>query len=211
METNMSFFSGRRQNKRRDLEDELASHLAMAKQDRLDRGASPADAEQAAHREFGNVALVEHVTRDQWGWLWLEEVLQDLRFGARTLRKNPGFTAVAILTLALGIGANTSLFSMVNGVLLNPLPYPNPDQLVVLHESKPNFKNGSISYPNFRDWQKDNKTFSAMAISRGFGYSLTGRGEPEQARAQFISSDFFSILGVQPLVGRTFAAGHDVI
>jgi len=207
----VNFFSRRRQNKHRELEAELATHLAMAKQDHLDRGASPKEAEQASRREFGNVALVEHVTRDQWGWLWLEEFLQDLRFGARTLRKNPGFTAVAILTLALGIGANTALFSMVNGVLLNPLPYPNPDQLVTLHESKPNFKNGSISYPNFRDWQKDNKTFSSMAISRGYAYSLTGRGEPEQLRAQFISSDFFSILGVQPVLGRTFAAGEDAI
>jgi predicted permease len=195
----------------RDLQSEIRSHLEMAAHDHIERGESTRDAERAARREFGNVALVENVTRDQWGWLWLEEFLQDLRFGARTLRKNPGFTIIAILTLALGIGANTSLFSMVNGVLLNPLPYPHPDQLVTLHESKPNFKNGSISYPNFRDWQKDNKTFSAMAISRGFGYSLTGRGEPEQARAQFVSSDFFSILGVQPVLGRTFAAGEDVI
>jgi predicted permease len=207
----MDFFSRRSQDKQRELQDELAGHLAMAKQDRLDRGASPQEAEQASRREFGNVALIEHVTREQWGWLWREEFLQDLRFGGRTLRKNPGFTLIAILTLALGIGANTSLFSMVNGVLLNPLPYPNPDQLITLHESKPNFKNGSISYPNYRDWQKDNNTFSAMAIARGYAYSLTGRGEPEQVRAQFISSDFFSVLGVQPVLGRTFAPGEDVI
>jgi putative ABC transport system permease protein len=200
-----------RRNKRYDLQDEIQSHLDMAKQDRLDRGESNPDAAAAARREFGNVALVEHVTRDQWGWLWLEELLLDLRFGARTLRKNPGFTAVAVLTLALGIGANTSLFSVVNGVLLNPLPYPHPEQLVTLHESKPNFENGSISYPNFRDWQRDNTSFAAMAITRTYTFSLTGRGEAEQLRARFISSDFFSVLGVNPIIGRTFAPGEDEI
>jgi predicted permease len=196
---------------RKELNEELASHLEMAKQDRVDRGALASDAERASRREFGNVALVESVTREQWGWLWLEEFLQDLRFGARTLRQSLGFTLVAILTLALGIGANTSLFSVVNGVLLNPLPYPHPNQLVTLHESKPNFKSGSISYPNFRDWQKDNRTFSAMAITRGYAFSLTGLGEPEQVRARFISSDYFTVLGVQPVLGRTFAPGEDVI
>src|SRR5207237_542129 len=94
-----------------------------------------------------------------------DEMFQDLRYGVRMLLKNPGFTAVVILTLALGIGANAALFSVVNGVLLNPLPFPQPEQLVTLHQSKPNFKTGAIPYPNFRDWQKENQTFSAMAIS----------------------------------------------
>jgi predicted permease len=183
----------------------------MATQDLVERGKSAKSAGELARQEFGNVALVQAVTREQWGWIWLEEFLQDLRYGARTLRKNPGFTVIAILTLALGIGANTSLFSVVNGVLLNPLPYPNPEQLVTLHESKPNFKDGSISYPNFRDWQKDNHTFSSMAIARHYTFSFTGRGEAEQLRARFISSDFFSVLGVNPVIGRTFAPGEDEI
>jgi predicted permease len=197
--------------RKQHLDEEIQSHLEMAKRDRIERGESTAQAESSARREFGNVALVEHVTREQWGWLWLEEFLQDLRYGARSLRKNPGFTAIAVLTLALGIGANTALFSVVNGVLLNPLPYPHPEQLVTLHESKPNFKNGSISYPNFRDWQKDNHTFSAMAVTRNYNFSLTGRGEAEQVRARFITSDFFSVLGVNPVIGRTFATGEDEI
>ena len=204
----LSFWKRRRHE---ELTREIEGHLEMAARERMDRGESRRQAESAARREFGNVALVQNVTREQWGWVWLEEFLQDLRFGARTLRKNPGFTAIAVLTLALGIGANTSLFSVVNGVLLNPLPYPHPEQLVTLHESKPNFKTGSISYPNFRDWQKDNHTFSAMAITRSYDFSLTGRGDAEQLRARFISSDFFSVLGVNPVIGRTFARGEDEI
>jgi len=138
-------------------------------------------------------------------------LLQDLRFALRQLRKSAGFTTIAVLTLALGIGANTGLFSVINGVLLNPLPFPHPDQLVTLHESKPNFDRGSISYPNFRDWQKDNHTFAAIAVSRPYTLSLTGVGEAEQVGVDFISSDFFSILGVKPIMGRTFATGEDEI
>src|ERR1700678_2958350 len=106
--------------------------------------------------------------------------LQDLRYGVRQFVKAPGLSLVIVITIALGVGANTALFSVVNGVLLNPFPYPHPEQLVTLHESKPNFANGSISYPNFRDWQKDNHTFSAIAVTRSYGYSLTGMGEAEQ-------------------------------
>jgi predicted permease len=207
----MKFFLWRRRQKQEQLEEEIQSHLEMAARDRIERGESRGLAERSARREFGNVGVVRHATRDQWGWLWLEEFLQDLRYGARTLRKNPGFTAIAVLTLALGIGANTSLFSVVNGVLLNPLPYPYPEQLLTLHESKPNFKTGSISYPNFRDWQKDNHTFSSMAIDRAYSFSLTGLGEAEQLDARFISSDFFPLLGVNPVLGRTLAAGEDEI
>ncbi len=138
-------------------------------------------------------------------------VLQDLRYAFRQLRKSLGFTTVAVLTLALGIGANTALFSVINGVLLNPLPFPQPDQLVTLHESKPNFDTGSISYPNFRDWQKDNRTMSAIAVSRPYALSLTGLGEAEQVENEFISSDFFTVLGVKPLLGRNLAPGEDEI
>ncbi len=135
----------------------------------------------------------------------MEILFQDLRYGLRMLVKSPGFAAVAVATLALGIGANTALFSVINGVLLSPLPFPQPDQLVTLHENKPNFEGGSISYPNFRDWQRDNHTFSSLALARSYDFSLTGIGEAEQASGEFVSSDFFSVLGVKPTVGRTLA------
>ena len=136
-------------------------------------------------------------------------MFQDLRLGLRMLLKNPGFTVVVVATLALGIGANVALFSVVNGVLLNPLPFPQADQLVTLDQSKPNFETGAIPYPNFRDWQKENQTFSAMAISRGYGFSLIGTGETERINARFVSADFFSVLGVKPALGRTFLSGED--
>ena len=198
-----------RRKQQEELYTELQSHLQMAAQERVDRGESPTEAAQAARREFGNLELVDRTTRDQWGWLWLEELLQDLRYGARMLRKNPGFAAVAVLTLALGIGANTSLFSVVNGVILNPLPFPNPEQLVTLYESKVHFDDGAISYPNFLDWQRDNRTFASMAAFAPTSFSLTGVGEAEQISVERISAEFFSTLGVKPMAGRDFTAEDD--
>jgi predicted permease len=139
----------------------------------------------------------------------METLLQDIRYGVRMQMKSPSFAAIAVITLALGIGANTALFSVINGVLLSPLPFPEPDQLVTLHENKPNFEGGSVSYPNFRDWQKDNHTFSSMALSRQFAFSLTGIGEAEQVNADFVSSDFFTLLGIKPAIGRTFAQDEE--
>ena len=110
----------------------------------------------------------------------MRSFLQDVRYSVRQMRKSPGFAAIAILTLALGIGANTAIFSVVNGVLLNPLPYPQPERLVVLFHDKPNFATGSISYPNFLDWQRENQAFDRMAAYRNSGsFALTGTAEPE--------------------------------
>lgn len=139
----------------------------------------------------------------------MNNLIQDIRYGLRGLWRHPGFTIVAACSLALGIGANTAIFSVVNGVLLSPLPYPQPEQLVTLHQSKPNFQAGAIPYPNFRDLQKQNQTFSAMAISRATSFSLIGAGEPERVNARLVSAEFFSVLGVRPLLGRTFMFGED--
>jgi len=199
----------RRKKREPELEEEVRSHLEMAARERVERGEAAEEAEHSARREFGNVELVKDVAREMWGWRSLDRLMQDLRFGVRMIAKSRGFTAVAILTLALGIGVNTALFSVVNGVLLNPLPYPEPDQLVTLHESKPNFDAGSISFLNFRDWRKDNSTFSMMGVSRSYSFNLTGTGEAEQVRAQFVSTDFLPLLGVKPVIGRLFSEGED--
>src|ERR1700730_4433061 len=198
-----------RPKREKELEEEIRSHLEMAAGERVERGEAGEEAERAVRREFGNVGLVKEVTRETSGWGSLDRLMQDLRFGMRMMAKSPGFAAVGILTLALGMGANTALFSVVNGVLFNPLPYPQPEQLVTLHESKPNFQSGSISFPNFRDWRKDNTTFSMMGISRGYSFNLTGAGEPEQVPAQFVSTDFLPMLGVKPVIGRLFVEGED--
>ena len=197
--------------KQEELNEELQSHLEMATAERLGRGEATERARSEARREFGNVGLISELTQEMWGWGTFERLWQDARYGMRMLAKAPGFAAVAILTLALGIGANTALFSVVNGVLFQPLPYAHPEQLVWIAESKPNFASGSISWPNFQDWQKDNHTFTGMAIYRAYGFNLTGRGEAERVNARFLSSGFFDVLGVHPLIGRTFMRGEDAL
>src|SRR5215469_2663192 len=134
---------------------------------------------------------------------------QDVRYGLRVLRKTPGFTAVAVLTLALGIGANSALFSVVNGVLLNPLPFPNPHELVAVYSRTGTFRESSISYPNFLDWQKDNHCFAYLSAFRQDDFNMTGVGEPERLHAHMISAEFFPALGLQPLLGRNFRPEED--
>ena len=125
------------------------------------------------------------------------------------LARSPGFTAVAVLTLALGIGANTALFSVVNGVLLNPLRYAEPQRLVALFSRDANYSQSSVSYPNFLDWVRDNRSFAALAAYRGDDFNLTGSGEPERVPVEMISANLFPVLGVQPVLGRTFRAEED--
>ena len=134
---------------------------------------------------------------------------QDIRYGLRMLWKNPGFTIVAIATLALGIGVNTALFSVVDGVLLNPLPFHEPDRLVALYAHSKEFTHSSITYPNFLDWQRDNRTFSSMAAFRGDNMNLTGIGDAERVRMEMVSATFFPTIGVQPVVGRVFTEDED--
>ena len=134
---------------------------------------------------------------------------QDIRYGLRVLAKNPGFTAIAVLTLALGIGANSALFSVVNGVLLNPLPFPNPEQLYAVYSASPTFEQSSISYPNFLDWQKQNHSFAELGAFRAEDYNLTGTGQPERLHAHMISAEFFLAYGINPVLGRNFRPEED--
>jgi hypothetical protein len=140
-----------RQRKRmlEHLDEDIREHIARETQDNIERGMSPEEARYAAMRKFGNVTIVKEDTREVWSFVWLEQLLADIRFGLRMLRKNPGFTAVAALTL--GIGANTAVFSVAYAVLLRPLPYKDPASLVVLNETTPRVGTVSVSYLNFLD------------------------------------------------------------
>ncbi|HEY6307959.1 MAG TPA: ABC transporter permease [Candidatus Angelobacter sp.] len=201
----------RKQQTERQLDSELRFHLEQRAAELADAGVAPEDARRCARIEFGGMEGVKEECRESRRVHLIETLLQDVRYGVRMMRRSPGFTTVAIITLGLGIGANTAIFSVVNGVLLSPLPYPHPEQLVALDESKPNFQFGSISYPNFVDWRDQNHTFSAMAIVRGTGFGLTGAGDPEQVSGLLVSSQLFDMLGVKPVIGRTFKTGEDAI
>jgi len=177
----------RRRRREAELDEEVQTHLRMAVHERMEQGESAEQARAAALREFGNVILVKEVTRDMWGFSWVEALLQDLRFGLRMLHKNPGFTIVAVITLALGIGANTAIFSAVNAVLLRPLPYPNSSQLVRIWAT--DLRNGSqhdvASYPDFADWAAQNHSFQQVAAYSGRSYNLSGGDHPERLRGFF--------------------------
>ncbi|MBZ5538651.1 MAG: ABC transporter permease [Acidobacteriia bacterium] len=197
-----------------ELKREIQSHLELAARDRLDRGEAADKATHSVHREFGNVDLVREVTRHQWGGRWLENLFQDLRFGLRMLGKYPGFTAVALLVLALGIGANTAIFSVVNAVLLRPLPFHDPGQLFLVwhvppQKSFPGTSTFSVSPANYLDWQKQNHVFDKMAALGLRRFNLSGRGEPESVAGSKVAADFFTLLGVQADLGRTFISEDD--
>ena len=204
-------FPWKHQSKGQDLERELQSHLQMAANDRIGRGESREHAEQAARREFGNVALVQQVTRDQWGWPWLGELLQDLRYGARMLRKNLGFSVVAVLTLAIGIGANTSIFGVINAVLLKPLVMEDPNRVVYLQESWQNtFGNvGNVSVGNFADIHRQSASFASLSASNNASFNLATEGAPERVQGELATADYFATFWVQPILGRVFTSEED--
>jgi putative ABC transport system permease protein len=201
----------RRRKLEEELEEEVQAHLRMAAQEHVEQGESPEQARTSAVREFGNVLLVKEVTRDMWGFGWLETLLQDLRFAVRMLRKNPGFTAVVVITLALGIGATTAIFTVVNGVLLRPLPYPHPEELVYVQE---NFgASGGISdyvsNKEFVAWRNQSRTLSLIAAYKYSSLNLTGSGEPERITCALATSKLFSLLGVHAVLGRVFLPDED--
>ena len=193
----------------RELHDELQFHLEMETEENLRRGMSPDDARAAARRSFGGVDQVRETWRDRRGLPWLDHLVRDLRLGLRMLHRYPTFTAVAVVTLALGIGANTAIFSAVNAVLLRPLPFADAERLVALWETSPRQAEVSVSYPNFLDWQAAATRFEAMTVIDDHEFTLTGGGEPERIPSARVSADFFGVLGVQPLLGRSFVAADD--
>ncbi len=208
----------------RDLDDEMANHLALREEKLREQGMSAIEAQNAARRAFGNRVLIRESTREVWMFAWFEHLVQDLRYTFRTLRKSPGFTAVAVLTLALGIGANTAIFSVINSVLLSNLPVKNPRQLVFLTNPDDQglqigFADGNrdfITYAEFRDLERDNQVFSGVLAASNFSSSIPvelqaagSAANDAPARVSLVSGSYFSVLGVTPILGRTFGAEVD--
>lgn len=191
-----------------DLAEEVQSHLEMETERYLDRGMSPAEARAAARRRFGNTTQVAERARDTWGFPALEGLAKDIRYGFRAMRRAPAFSAVVILTFALGVGVNAAIFSVVNAVLLKPLPYPGAERLVRLGEAnaKTDF---SVSWGNFNYWREDNHTFDDMAAMQFTDRTLTGRGDPVSVRGITVTAPYFSLLGMRPLMGRLLDASDD--
>jgi len=191
----------------RQLDEELRSHLAMAIQDRIDRGESPEHAVAAARREFGNVLLVRETVRDMWGWTPIEQFWQDLGYAGRALWKARAFTVAAVLTLSLGIGANTAMFSVVRAVILRPLPFAEPDRLVAVNEMDLRSATPpalSVSWPDFFDWRRDTQTLESMAAYHVSNFTVTGLGPSRHVPGAVVSANLFSTLGVEPSLGRAF-------
>ena len=199
----------RRRRMLKDLEQDIRDHIAIETQENIERGMSPDEARSSALRKFGNVVRVREETWEVWSFTWLEQFFTDVCFAVRALRKNPGFTIVAVLTLALGIGANTAIFSVVQGVVLAPLPYPQPDRLLMVMESRPGLNQTGISYPDFQDWQKSSRSFAQMAALTSRSYDLTAPGTSEHLEGMEVTSGFFNTLGVKLARGQEFSPSED--
>ncbi|HEV3058803.1 MAG TPA: ABC transporter permease [Vicinamibacterales bacterium] len=194
-----------------DFNEEARFHLEQRTEENVRRGMSARDARAEATRRFGNVTLAQERTRDADMLLWLDDLRQDLRYAVRMLRRNPGFAAVAVLSLALGIGACTAIFSVVNALLLKPLPYPDPDRLAALWLRAPgiNIPRDWPSPGQFIDLQNENRSFEAMSISQGRAATLVGHDQPERVEALLTSSSLFDLLGAKPLYGRLLLPDED--
>src|SRR5690349_1269755 len=199
-----------------DVDSELQFHLEMRTQELVARGVSPDRARAEAERQFGDVDFTKQYMRsmdmgheaEQRRDEWLSELHQDARYAIRTLVRTPAFTAIAVATLALGIGANTAIFSVVNGILLRPLPFPQPEQLVQLWSANRSADQpkGSLSVNDLDDWRAQRSVFADIGgwffQQGGSGIDLTGRGDPQRLEAAFVTPGFFGTLGVTPIVGR---------
>jgi predicted permease len=191
-----------------ELDQELHSHLEMLIVENIRVGMPPKEAQRAARIELGGIEQVKEQVRGERIGNRFHSVISDCRYGLRQFRKNPGFTAVAVLTLALGIGANTAIFSVVNGVLLRPLPFRDPSRLVLIAEES-SFSVISTSYENYLDWRDQSHSFESMEATRGGTITLTGAGEPERLNVRMATAGLFPMLGINALIGRTFLSEED--
>jgi predicted permease len=194
-----------------DIEEEFRSHIEMDAEANREMGMSPEEARVSAMKSFGNVGSIKDLAYQVRGGGFMETLWQDLRYSGRMLLKHPGFTLIAVLTLTLGIGANTAIFSIVNAVLLRPFPYESPERLMIPGESFTGTRGGrSLTYPNFADWKDERKVFEGASVVRSNeNYNLTGAGEPERLQGRLVSAGFFALLGIKPLLGRDFVAEDD--
>jgi len=194
-----------------DLDEEIRAHLEMEIEQNIADGMSPEDARLAARRSFGSVALAKEDSRAMWGLGALENFWQDLRYGLRMILKNPVFTTIAVLTLALGIGANTAIFSVVNVLLFKPLPYPDSERLMQLYKfnTARGREYGTWEYPKFEMLRDQNRSFDPVAAFQDYEVTITGDAEPERVNFEFVSASYFPLLGVSPVIGRTFSAEED--
>jgi len=199
-----------KQEKEQDLDQEVSSYLDLLTEEKIQNGMSPQAARRAAKLEVGGVEQVKEQVRDVRAGIWLETVLQDARYGARMLRHNPGFSLLVVLTLALGIGANTAIFSVVYGVLLRPLPYSHGGQLVVVHQhARGQVADIPFSYKELVDYREQTRTLDAVVEYHSMDFLLLGDDSAERVKTAVVSANFFDVLGVQPLLGRTFLASDE--
>jgi hypothetical protein len=201
-----------RRRRDQELNEEIQSHLAMAIRDRIERGEDPREAELAARREFGNQTLVREITRDMWGWRFLEEILQDVRYALRGMRRSPVVTSVVVASLALGIGANTAIFSLVYSVMLRALPVARPEQLVELLQKYPGEPRGNgywsmRSYEHFREHSHAFAGLTGTAIDNAA--RVRAEGTEAEVVAEYVVGNYFPLLGVQPAFGRLIGPEHD--
>jgi predicted permease len=194
-----------------DLERELQSDLQLEEEEQQEHGVAPEEARDAALRAFGNPSVIKEEIREVWSWEKLDSLLRDLRISIRTLARQPAFSAVAMLVIAVGMAATISLFTIVWSVLLKPLPFDHPEQLVRLYESSERFPENASAPGIYSEWKRQSKSFSNLALYKDWPqYNLSDRGTlPEQVRATICSWDLFATLGVQPLIGRSFTADDD--
>ncbi|HZI41078.1 MAG TPA: ABC transporter permease, partial [Gemmatimonadaceae bacterium] len=199
-----------RRRPQRDFEEEIRSHLELETDALIAQGMSAREARQAARRRFGNVGAAQERYHDAGAFVWLQQIVEDARYATRIMRKTPLFALTLTLTLALGIGANTAVFSVINGVLLSPLPYREPDRLVDLWESLPDVEQIMISYPDFLDWKARNRVFEDIALYSPYGGMANTTGDvPRQIGVGKATANLFHLLGVKPLLGRDFLPTED--
>lgn len=207
----MKLIRGRRRREE-DLEEEIQNHMRMAERDRIDRGEDPGQARLAVRREFGNVDMVKETVRNIWGWIWFDRLIQDLRYGLRMIRRNPGFSAAVVITLALGIGANISIFRVLNAVDLRPLPVRNPEELVQVQGLQNGAPSMSFDYSLYREINSNQKVADgifASAYMHIYDVHINGRSLTDPFEGRFVTGNYFLMFGVGAQIGRTINESDD--